>query len=213
MGRDIEDIEVTTSELLNHLIDMTGSHTEAEFLLDNAISAYEQVKNNPVSNIDPAGHAGYLVSWTNVGGSRKNLGGTHLSGIVISLDRNKNNLHNAVSFSGNFAGVSLGLPAGGSYTRSQLFKDSYGNADVRRIQGYSSFTSITSSLFGKGGISWGMYAFGDLYSVSDAFSNIEGFEIGFASMQGKINLEGEVFEVTPEFLNLLMELEDPLAND
>ena len=41
MNKEKEYIGVTTTELLDDLIDITGSHTEAELLLDDVISAYE----------------------------------------------------------------------------------------------------------------------------------------------------------------------------
>ena len=164
--------------------------------------------NNPLIYVDPSGHASYLVSWSNVGGSKKGVGITHISGQVISLDNNSNGNHNAVSFKGTFGGFSFGLPFGGSYSSSQIFNDSEEIADVTRIEGYSSFSVITSSLFGTGGISWGLYAFGDLYFASDEFSDIEGYELTLSIMLGWIDLEGEVVEVTPGYVNELLESTD-----
>ena len=50
----------------------------------------------------------------------------------------------------------------------------------------------------------GMYNFGKLISVPDSFSSIQGYELGFSSVQGNIKLDGAIFEVTPDFVNKLV---------
>lgn len=127
---------------------MTGRYITADPIgLAGGINPFVYASNNSINAIDSLGLADYFVSWTNIGGSKNKGGITHISGTIISLDRNNNKLHNAVYFKGTFAGPSIGAPIGGSFTRNAIFQDDYDNGDVTRISGYSSFTSLTSSLF------------------------------------------------------------------
>jgi len=173
---------------------------------------YGYVSGNPIKYIDSLGLAEYLISWGAVSGSRKNLGGLHVYGTVIAIARNNNKLHNAVSFSGTFFGVDLGSPGGETFTEKQIFSDCQKEPDVTKVQGLSSFTSVTSSLFGDGGISWGLYNFGKLTSTSDAFSEVEGYDFGFVTAQGYTKLSSEIFEVTTKDLNSIMGLKQPNRN-
>jgi RHS repeat-associated protein len=162
--------------------------------LVGGINPFAYSDNNPTLWIDPFGLARYRVYWHLKTASLFGMSAGKIEGLVISMDKSKEGLHNAIEFEGWLGGVSVGLPIGATFSNTEIFEDSCEEPDVRRVQGWSWLLSGAAAFY-REGISGGGYQFGVLRGTKEDPSKAEGYDFAVDYLGGYIWTKGPIRSV------------------